>query len=47
MLAFYLCAADLPVGQVKLGELGSWLSRRSYTPQAMVAGVMRGMPNFC
>eukprot|EP00745_Piridium_sociabile_P037476 TRINITY_DN6813_c0_g1_i3.p1 TRINITY_DN6813_c0_g1~~TRINITY_DN6813_c0_g1_i3.p1 ORF type:complete len:108 (-),score=17.36 TRINITY_DN6813_c0_g1_i3:176-499(-) len=34
--------ADLPLGQVKLGEMGSWLSRRSYTPQAMASTVMRG-----
>ena len=39
-----MCAADLPLSQVKLGELGSWFSRRSYTPQAMTACAMRGTP---
>ncbi|XP_025096213.1 putative ATP synthase subunit f, mitochondrial [Pomacea canaliculata] len=29
--------ADTPLGEVKLGEFGKWLSRRNYTPQGMVA----------
>merc|ERR1712121_409877 len=38
----YYGKADVPLGQVKLGELGSWFSRRSYSPQAMLAATMRG-----
>lgn len=27
--------ADIPFGQVKLGELGAWFSRRNKSPQAL------------
>merc|ERR1712154_155723 len=37
----YYGKADLPLSQVKLGELGGWLSRRSFTPQAITAGINR------
>merc|ERR1719334_2514260 len=33
---------DTPFGQVKISELGGWIGRRSFSPQAMLNGVMRG-----
>ncbi|PVD39099.1 hypothetical protein C0Q70_01727 [Pomacea canaliculata] len=32
--------ADTPLGEVKLGEFGKWLSRRNYTPQGMPTTAM-------
>ncbi|KAL5018137.1 hypothetical protein ScPMuIL_003859 [Solemya velum] len=37
----YYGKADVPLGEVKVGQLGSWLSRRSFSPQAMFNGVCR------
>ncbi|KAK6169173.1 hypothetical protein SNE40_020273 [Patella caerulea] len=37
----YYGKADLHISEVKLGELGSWFSRRSYSPQSMVSAVGR------
>ncbi|XP_065580322.1 putative ATP synthase subunit f, mitochondrial [Artemia franciscana] len=34
--------ADVPLGQVKLGELSQWLGRRNKNPQAVAAAVSRG-----
>ncbi|XP_074648914.1 putative ATP synthase subunit f, mitochondrial [Tubulanus polymorphus] len=32
---------DTTLGETKIGELGSWLSRRSYNPQTMLQAVNR------
>ncbi|CAH1101814.1 unnamed protein product [Psylliodes chrysocephalus] len=32
---------DTPFGQVKVGEIGSWLARRNKSPQAMMGAVSR------
>lgn len=32
---------DTPLQEVKLGELRTWLARRNYTPQAMLASISR------
>lgn len=37
----YFRSADTPFGQVKVGEITSWLGRRNKTPNAMVAAVSR------
>ncbi|KAM7341948.1 ATP synthase, subunit F isoform 1-T2 [Cochliomyia hominivorax] len=37
--ARYYGKADVPLGQVKLGELGAWFGRRNKTPSA-IAGAM-------
>ncbi|KAK7507675.1 hypothetical protein BaRGS_00001610 [Batillaria attramentaria] len=34
--ARYYGKADIPFGQVKLGELAAWFGRRSFSPPAMV-----------
>lgn len=36
---FHEHLADVPLGQVKLGELGAWFGRRNKTPSA-IAGAM-------
>ncbi|CAA9993095.1 unnamed protein product [Nesidiocoris tenuis] len=33
---------DTPFGQVKLGDLGSWLARRNKSPQAIAGVFSRG-----
>ncbi|XP_013118702.1 putative ATP synthase subunit f, mitochondrial [Stomoxys calcitrans] len=33
--------ADVPFGQVKLGELGAWFGRRNKTPNAMAGAMSR------
>ncbi|XP_067672048.1 putative ATP synthase subunit f, mitochondrial [Haliotis asinina] len=32
---------DIPIGDVKLGEVGSWISRRSFSPQGIFAAISR------
>ncbi|XP_041363855.1 putative ATP synthase subunit f, mitochondrial [Gigantopelta aegis] len=39
--ATYYGKRDIPFGEVKLGELGSWVSRRKFTPQTTVQVVTR------
>ncbi|KAI5724114.1 putative ATP synthase subunit f, mitochondrial [Diaphorina citri] len=39
--ARYYGKPDTPLGQVKLGELGSWFGRRNYSPRAMTAATSR------
>lgn len=34
-------AADVPFGQVKLGELGAWFGRRNKSPNAIVGAISR------
>jgi len=36
-----ILAADVPFGQVKLGEIGAWLGRRNKTPNALAGAVSR------
>lgn len=36
-----LILADVPLGQVKLAELGAWLGRRDKNPKAMVSAISR------
>ncbi|KAJ8975292.1 hypothetical protein NQ317_011633 [Molorchus minor] len=36
--------SDTPFGQVKVGELGGWLSRRNKRPSALVGAVSRRTP---
>lgn len=38
MINFFIVVnlADTPFSQIKLGEVGSWLSRRNKSPQALV-----------
>ncbi|KAI4456360.1 atp synthase f chain mitochondrial-related [Holotrichia oblita] len=33
---------DTPFGQVRLGEIGSWLSRRNKHPSAVAGAISRG-----
>lgn len=35
-------SADTPFAQVKVGEIGAWLSRRNKTPTALAGAVSRG-----
>uniref|UniRef100_A0A0V0G6C6 Putative mitochondrial f1f0-atp synthase n=1 Tax=Triatoma dimidiata TaxID=72491 RepID=A0A0V0G6C6_TRIDM len=39
--ARYYGKADIPFGQVKLGELREWLMRRNKTPNALIAAISR------
>uniref|UniRef100_A0A224Y2P4 Putative atp synthase subunit f mitochondrial n=1 Tax=Panstrongylus lignarius TaxID=156445 RepID=A0A224Y2P4_9HEMI len=39
--ARYYGKPDTPFGQVKLGELGQWLTRRNKTPNAVIAATSR------
>ncbi|XP_050315206.1 putative ATP synthase subunit f, mitochondrial [Anthonomus grandis grandis] len=39
--ARYYGKADVPFGQVKLGEIGGWLARRNKNPRALVSAVSR------
>ena len=39
----YYGKPDTPLSQVKLGELGSWLGRRSYSPTAMGNAITRAV----
>lgn len=40
MLYLYF-SADIPLAQVKLGEIGAWLARRNKSPQAAIGAVSR------
>ncbi|XP_045476554.1 putative ATP synthase subunit f, mitochondrial [Harmonia axyridis] len=39
--ARYYGKQDIPLAQVKLGELGSWFGRRNKSPQAMASAIGR------
>ncbi|XP_044732797.1 putative ATP synthase subunit f, mitochondrial [Chrysoperla carnea] len=39
--ARYYGKPDTPLAQVKIGELGSWISRRNKSPQAVAGAVSR------
>lgn len=39
--ARYYGEQDTPFGEVKIGELGSWLARRDKTPRAILGAVSR------
>ena len=36
-----ILVVDTKLGEVKMGEIGSWLSRRNYNPQSMYEAVAR------
>ncbi len=40
-------AEDIPLGQVKIGELPAWLGRRSKDPRDMVRAVSRQYWSWC
>ncbi|XP_064594462.1 putative ATP synthase subunit f, mitochondrial [Liolophura sinensis] len=39
--ARYYGKPDASLGEVKVGELGSWLARRNWTPAGMAGGISR------
>ncbi|XP_035228303.1 putative ATP synthase subunit f, mitochondrial [Stegodyphus dumicola] len=38
----YYGKKDIPLSEVKIGELGSWLARRNKSPSAMIGAMSRG-----
>jgi hypothetical protein len=42
LISYFLYTADTPLSQVKLSELGSWISRRNKSPRAAAGAVSRG-----
>uniref|UniRef100_A0A6G1S849 Putative ATP synthase subunit f, mitochondrial n=1 Tax=Aceria tosichella TaxID=561515 RepID=A0A6G1S849_9ACAR len=41
--ARYYGKPDTPLGEVKVGELGAWLTRRNFHPRAIMGGISRGL----
>lgn len=42
MLNIFVISEDIPLAEVKIGELGGWLSRRNKSPSALTSAISRG-----